>query len=226
MKILLISDTHAQHKGLTKKKWLPEADMIICSGDISSMGRVQEVQEFMEWYGNLDQYKYKIMICGNHDFLFERQPDIAQGLVTDNVHYLESSGVEIEGIKFYGEPRQPWFHSWAFNVNRGDLKQYWDKVPEDTDVLITHGPPKGYEYLGMTLEGDEVGDEELTTRIEELKNLRLNVCGHIHEGNGIFINTNGTTIINASVLDRHYNLVNKPYLIEIDENKKITILSK
>jgi hypothetical protein len=35
----------------------------------------------------------------------------------------------------------------------------WDKIPADTDVLITHGPP--YGILDLTYDDEKVGCEEL-----------------------------------------------------------------
>ena len=240
MKLVLISDSHGRHENIyvfkpgdsltsqetlnhiTGGVYLPEeADMIIHSGDVSMRGTEFEVDNFLKWYSSLP-YKYKILISGNHDFLFEIQRPIAQELIKryPNIIYLESSEVIIEGIKIYGEPRQPWFHSWAFNVQRGDaIKKYWDAIPDDTDILVTHGPPKG--ILDMTMAGDQVGCEDLLYRIWELKNLKLCQFGHIHEHAGYeFIKD--IHFVNASVLNLRYQLQNKPYIFEIDENKKIT----
>lgn len=197
-----------------------EADMIIHAGDISMRGSEYEVEQFLKWYSVLP-YKYKILISGNHDFLFEKQPGIAKELLAKypDIIYLESSEVVIEGIKIYGEPRQPWFHNWAFNVQRGpDIKKYWDAIPDDVDILITHGPPKG--ILDMTMRGQQVGCEDLLLRIWELKNLKLFVCGHIHEHAG-YENINGVHFVNASILNLRYQLQNSPQVFEIDDNKNL-----
>lgn len=242
MKLVLMSDSHGRHENIYVLKpgealneqetlnnitggvYLPaEADMIIHSGDISMRGTEFEVDNFLKWYSSLP-YKYKILICGNHDFLFEKQRTIAKELLAryPNITYLESSEVVIEGIKIYGEPRQPWFHDWAFNVERGEkIKRYWDAISDDVDILVTHGPPKG--ILDMTMRGNQVGCEDLLHRIWELKNLKLCQFGHIHEHAGYeFINN--VHFVNASVLNLRYQLQNKPMIFEIDENKNITKL--
>lgn len=209
-KICIISDTHGQHEKLK----LPKADWIIHAGDMSSMGSFDQVNDFVSWFSKTD-FSKRIMIAGNHDYLFEKNPDIAKSLIPENVIYLESSFVDIDGIKIYGEPRQPWFYNWAFNVNRGEpIKKYWDAVPNDTKILITHGPPKG--ILDRTMEGKHVGCEELILRLPELKELKLVCCGHIHEGRGSYQFADGQLIINASVLNRSYRLVNNPYVIDTD----------
>jgi Icc-related predicted phosphoesterase len=235
-----MSDSHGRHENIYVLKrgealnqqdtlnnitggvYLPvEADMIIHSGDLSMRGTEFEIDKFLKWYSSLP-YKYKILICGNHDFLFEKQRTIAQELLAryPNITYLESSEVVIEGIKIYGEPRQPWFHDWAFNVERGEkIKRYWDAIPDDTDILVTHGPPKG--ILDMTMRGDQVGCEDLLQRIWELKNLRLCQFGHIHEDAGYEFISN-VHFVNASVLNLRYQLQNRPMIFEIDENKNIT----
>lgn len=246
MKVVLISDSHGRHDNIYVMKpedslsnietlyhvsgmlynhmssvYLPhDADMIIHGGDMSMMGEEHEVEKFLRWYSNLP-YKYKILIAGNHDYLFERKRGIAREMLEryPNIIYLESSEVIIEGIKIYGEPRQPWFHSWAFNVERGEaIKRYWDAIPDDVDILVTHGPP--YDILDMTARGACVGCVDLRNRIKELKNLKLCIFGHIHEHAGYeFID--GVHFVNASVLNLRYQLQNRPQAFVIDKNKNI-----
>ncbi|MEA3295811.1 MAG: metallophosphoesterase [Patescibacteria group bacterium] len=105
-KIVIISDTHGMHKGLDNKFDLPPADFVIHCGDITGSGKEHVVKEFLDWYSKLDQYKYKIFIAGNHDRLFEDDRMIAKELLSKypNVIYLEDSGVELKGIKFWGIP--------------------------------------------------------------------------------------------------------------------------
>jgi hypothetical protein len=44
-------------------------------------------------------------------------------------------------VLFY---RQPTHRGWAFNADRGEeILKIWNKIPNNTDVLITHGPPIG-----------------------------------------------------------------------------------
>lgn len=247
IKVILISDSHSRHENIYVMKkeenissvkdlykihgmnfdifnsvFLPsDADMIIHGGDMSIHGSELEVDSFLKWYSNLP-YKYKILIAGNHDYLFEKFRGIAQELLKKypNIIYLESSEVIIEGIKIYGEPRQPWFHNWAFNVERGEvIRRYWDVIPDDTDILVTHGPP--YDILDLTASGQSVGCVDLRERIKELKKLKLCIFGHIHEDAGYKM-IDGVHFVNASVLNLRYQLHNKPQAFRIDKNKNIT----
>ena len=84
MKLVIISDTHGKHEELTQD--LPDADTIIHCGDFTSLGEEYEIIEFMKWYSNLSQYKYKLIIAGNHDWLFERNGSLAKSLIPDNLH--------------------------------------------------------------------------------------------------------------------------------------------
>lgn len=68
MRICVISDTHSKHKHLGK---LPDADVIIHCGDMTSVGKEHEIRNFFKWFSKLDQFKHKICIAGNHDWLFE-----------------------------------------------------------------------------------------------------------------------------------------------------------
>jgi predicted phosphodiesterase len=226
MKILCISDTHTKHLQIPKK-YLENLDgnidTIIHAGDMSGRGYKNEIISFLEWYSKLP-FTNKIVIPGNHDFFFEEgKPDDIKELLAQypNIIYLQDSGVEIDGVKIWGSGITPWFHSWAFNRLGADIKPHWDMIPLDIDILITHGGPKGIGYLNLTMEGKDVGCPYLFDKICELKNLSLFVQGHIHEGYGIFQFADGATFVNASVLNRRYEMQNRPYVITLDELKKV-----
>jgi len=218
MKILLISDTHNQHSKLD----LPDADIIIHSGDMSGRGEKYEITDFLIWYSNLP-YKHKILIAGNHDNVFENDEQWCLEQMPENIIYLNDNSTIIEGINIWGSPISPFFYDWAFNRLRGnDIKKHWDLIPDNTDILITHGPPYGF--------GDEVcqrhrkpgedpkrGCVDLLEVIERIKP-KLHVFGHIHEKAGD-IETNGETVfVNASSIDENYYIKIKPYVL-IDYDK-------
>lgn len=219
MKILCISDTHTKHLQIPSKYLENESgeiDMIIHAGDITSGGYKEEVQQFLKWYNDLN-FKYKVLIAGNHDFFFEDKPQTeidAMLALYPNVIYLNDSGVEVEGLKVWGSPVQPWFYSWAFNRRGTEICKHWDMIPLDTDILITHGPVKG--YLDMTMGGDSVGCPYLLEAISKMTNLKLHVCGHIHEAYGRVDFPDGQVFVNASVLNHRYEMQNKPIEIEIN----------
>lgn len=218
MNICFISDTHSKHDQLKKDLTMP-ADFIVSSGDISTRGYGWEIRSFLEWFSQLSQFRYKIFIAGNHDFGFQDHPtEFAEMLLEyPNVIYLQDSGVEIEGVKFWGSPATPYFFNWAFNYLRGDdINRIWSKMPDEIDVLITHGPPYKHGDLVPPNRYNEdlnVGCKDLMMHVEQIKP-KVHVFGHIHCGYGI--TTNGdTTFINASVLNEQYNYNNKPIYFEI-----------
>ena len=219
-----ISDTHGKHKYLTSKAYnniLGSGDCIIHAGDISNLGKVGEIKDFLDWFSNTD-YTHKIFIAGNHDFGFEVVQDIAPEYKEKGVHYLFDSEVVIDGVKFYGSPWQPEFHNWAFNLPRGEeLAAKWEKIPDDVDILITHGP--AYGILDYAPIGGRVGCEELYRKIVEVKP-KIHVCGHIHDGYGQKT-MGGIEFLNASVLNDRYEYAHKPIVVEYDtETKEITYI--
>ena len=220
MKITFISDTHNKHKQITED--LPGGDLLIHAGDISSMGYKHEIQQFCKWFNSVENYTVKTFIAGNHDFGFQREPEMAKEVVNSykDIVYLQDSflgyGVDMENyVKIYGSPWQPEFHSWAFNLPKDgwELEQSWEEIPEDTDILVTHGPAFGYLDTIMG-QYDNLGCELLTKRIKTIKP-KIHVCGHIHSGYG-YVFDGDTHFINASVLDEQYQYTQKPLTVEWD----------
>lgn len=191
---------------------MPKADAVIHAGDMTYRGEKSEVLDFLAWFGALP-YRYKIFIAGNHDFYFEKQPpDVIQKTLPRGVIYLNDSGITIEGIQIWGSPVTPWFFNWAFNRQRGpSINNHWKKIPEHTDILVTHGPAFG--LLDTVLNGRNTGDKDLYKRITAVKP-KVHICGHIHEAYGMTVKE-GTRYINACVLNESYELVNKPVLFEL-----------
>ncbi len=208
MQITTISDTHGKHAQLH----LTSGDILLHAGDISSRGNRTEVEDFLNWF-KVQDYKYKIFIAGNHDFLFEDNSATAIArLIPDDIIYLNDSGVEIEGLKIWGSPITPWFYDWAFNRKRGEqIQAHWDLIPSDTDILITHGP--AYKVLDLTTGKVRAGCEDLLRRIKKIKP-KIHLSGHIHEGYGQ-VKKYGTHFINASVLNERYEMVNAPIIVEL-----------
>jgi Icc-related predicted phosphoesterase len=220
MKITFISDTHNKHKQITED--LPGGDLLIHAGDISSMGYKHEIQEFCKWFDSLTNYSVVVFIAGNHDFGFEKRPEETMEIVNsykwitylqDSVLHFASENIEIANI--YGSPWQPEFHNWAFNLSKNglELEQKWNDIPDNTDILITHGPAFGYldKIMGQY---DNLGCELLTKRIKTIKP-KIHVCGHIHSGYG-YVFDGDTHFINASVLDEQYQYTQKPLTVEWD----------
>lgn len=221
MKLCIISDTHNKHKHLGK---LPDADVIIHCGDMTSIGKEHEIRNFFKWFSNLDQYKYKICIAGNHDWLFETSSSWARSLVPSNVIYLEDSGVEIDGLNFYGTPVQKIFCNWAFNRPEEKLEQYYAAIPDNTNILITHNPPYGIGDL-VSFHGSNEGSPSLRREVVERIKPLVSAFGHIHEGRGIYT-IDDITFINSSNLDDNYDCKFNPIVIEIDINRNVLIVNQ
>jgi Icc-related predicted phosphoesterase len=206
MKIVLISDTHTNHNFR-----IPEGDILIHAGDVSSRGTKAEVDAFIQWFQS-QPHKYKIFIAGNHDFYFEDAAKNNEQTEFENLIYLNDSGCEINGLKFWGSPIQPTFFDWAFNRKRGaEIKKHWDLIPTDTDILITHGPP--HKILDLTTNGTYSGCKELKKKVIKIQP-KLHVFGHIHEGYGT-TTINKTLFVNASLLNEKYQSVHIPIVIDL-----------
>ena len=168
--------------------------------------------DFLDWFGS-QPHRHKLFIAGNHDFFFERTKEAEiRKLIPSTVHYLKDEAVLIEGKKFWGSPYTPLFYQWAFNKRRGEpLKMQWDKIPLDTDVLLTHGPAFG--ILDMNSNEQNAGDKDLLKRILTVKP-KAHICGHIHEAYGS-TKRDGIKFVNACMLNEAYELANKPIVLEI-----------
>lgn len=217
MKITFISDTHTKHKEITQD--LPGGDLIIHAGDFMNTGYYwEEASPFLEWFEKLYKYDNKVLIAGNHDRWFEINMKTIPELLDlyPNVKYLLDQQTIIDGVKIYGSPWQPEFYQWAFNLPRNgeDLQEKWFWIPNDTDILVTHGPPWG--HCDVTPYGNQnVGCELLRVRVDEVKP-KIHVFGHVHSGYGYKFHE-GTHFINAAVLNERYKYENKPITIEWDK---------
>lgn len=219
MRITLISDTHTKHEELTyDPQDLPGGDLLIHAGDIMNSGRnPMDIYKFCKWFDGLEQYDHKVFIAGNHDRIFETDPEMASEIYTSykNITYLQDDWAEVgddnEAVKIWGSPWQPEFYNWAFNLpRRGDeLKEKWDSIPADTDILITHGPPQDHlDVSGPPYNEPHLGCELLRVKVDE-QPPKIHVFGHIHGGYGYKFH-NGTHFFNASILNERYEYVNKP----------------
>lgn len=221
MRIVAFSDIHCQHRNLK----VPNGDVLICAGDITFNGELDVLEDFANWMGSLP-HTYKCVIAGNHDGSLKiNHPDRAKILKFFNdagIIYLQDSSVGIEGLKFYGSPASPIYGNYAFTYERGkEIAEVWSKIPDDVDILISHGPSHGILDLAYrNINGfgyyDNAGCEELRKTIDaRLKNLKLHICGHLHHNGGKKEIHNGITYVNAAVLNDQYQLVNKSVIIDL-----------
>ncbi len=215
MRIVCLSDTHNSNEEIA----VPDGDLLIHSGDATNNGSESEVIAFLRWYSSL-QHRRKIFVAGNHDWLYETDNARARRLTADfGITYLQDSSVEIEGLKIYGSPWQPRFFDWAFNLNRGpEMAEKWKLIPDDVEILITHGPPHGIlDIVERPYWKENAGCEELAKRVETLSmpgRLKLHIFGHIHCGYGT-AERFGVKFVNASSCDEEYGPTQPPIVIDL-----------
>ena len=212
MRLVFISDTHT-YTGFP----VPDGDVLIHAGDATSTGTPDEVALFLDWFSD-QPHPRKILIAGNHDWLFQENPDLAALMLAEHpgLTYLQDAGTEINGVRFWGSPWQPWFNAWAFNLpSEGEsLRNVWNRIPMDTEVLITHGPPRGIlDTAGHGL--PPLGCKELRKRLAMVRP-RIHAFGHIHGGYGA-AQSETTLFLNASICDEAYRPNNRPIVVELNE---------
>lgn len=201
IKHVLIADTHGRNDLLDG---LPDGDVLIHAGDCTKYGSRKGLQEFADIFGSLP-HKNKLLIAGNHDGCFIKHPEEARKIVEAvGIIYLQDEGITLDGLKYWGIPWTPEFFDWAFMGDENFLAEKWAQIPLNTDVIISHGPPKW--ILDAT-----VGSISHYSEVIQRPGLKLNVFGHIHEGYGIEIKDK-ITFINCSLLNELYEPTNVPIL--------------
>lgn len=223
IRIVCISDTHSLVENVQPPFNIPDGDILIHAGDFTNQGNLDKVEEFNSWLGSLP-HRHKVVIAGNHDLSFDyekiQRPELreAKSLMT-NCIYLEDSTITIEGLKIYGTPRTPLYghHLVGFMISRSDV-QMWEeacaKIPTDTDILISHGPPLG--ILDANYKGEMCGSEVLLRHVVERVKPKYHIFGHIHESYGIA--TNGSTVFaNAATCNIGFPMTatNPPLVFDI-----------
>lgn len=201
MLICAVSDLHGTLPDV------PPCDLLLVGGDVCPLNDHHPAAQaewldtaFRAWLDRVPA-NHVVGVCGNHDFVFQQLPEaLPTGL---RWTYLQDSGCEVLGLKLWGTPWQPWFFDWAFNLYEPELKAKWDLIPDGTDVLVLHGPPRGYG--DEVARGERTGSPSLLERIRRVRP-KLAVFGHIHEGRGEW-NLDGTVLANVSILDEKYRHV-------------------
>lgn len=212
MRLVCISDTHGDHDGLS----LPEGDVLIHAGDLSAHGRRAETHAFMHWLGE-QSFEHKLCIAGNHDTFIEQEPLLAQQFADDNgVRMLNDSGCVLEGVHFWGSPITPRFFNWSFMRDPGpSIEAHWSLIPDNTDVLITHGPPFGImdEVVRPSGDVEHTGCPSLLARVQDVLP-SLHIFGHIHEAYGTE-NHGGVEYLNVSTMNEFYRRANQPIVVDV-----------
>jgi len=211
VKIICISDTHGDHDQVQ----VPDGDVLVHAGDVTAHGTKQDFEKFIDWFSG-HSHQHKLFIAGNHDSYLEQHPEQVVALAKlKNVAYLNDSGVEVEGVNFWGSPITPRFLDWAFMRDVGsDIEKHWNLIPAATDILITHGPVWGVldEVERSETLTENTGCPSLLKTVEKVQPA-FHVFGHIHEGYGS--EQRGlTSHLNVSTMNKAYRIHNKPVLID------------
>ena len=214
MKITCIADLHGY------KPVLPGGDILLICGDITASEKMVEWGQFFHWLKKQD-YDEKILIGGNHDNflsqclsteeskLFIEDYALQDEIPSDDFTYLCNSGINYKGLNIWGTPYTSRFEGinplcCAFTEeNDDDLKKHWDKIPLNTDILMTHSPP--YSILDKTASNKKAGSKTLLDKVKEVKP-SFHVFGHIHECCGKSHNEFGISFYNASCVNEYYKL--------------------
>ena len=211
MTIVALSDSHGNHRSID----LPVGEIAIHCGDCTRRSNNLEILDFIQWFSDL-QFNYKILVAGNHDrFIQKRKEEFYEMLKNRNIIYLENRAIQIAGVNFFGSPyTMNYGGTGAFTYkDEHEANQLWNLIPENTDILITHGPPKGYRDYSKA-EKRNTGCQVLLTRVLSVRP-RYHIFGHIHESYGTE-EDGGTSFVNASIVNGAEEAVNKPVQILLD----------
>lgn len=212
MKIVCLSDTHTLQNDVE----LPEGnfDVLVHAGDMGNLGKYREYAKIGKWFNGLsDKFKHRIIVPGNHDWGFMREPErIMADHFDEGVTLLIDKGIEIDGVKFYGCPWMLEFCGWAFMREEHELSKYYDAIPDDTEILITHAPP--LSILDANSNDYRCGSTTLYSRIKHLPKLKHHIFGHMHGSYGQET-IEGVTFHNVASLNERYDYQNAPQIIEI-----------
>ncbi len=232
MKIIVISDLH----GYLPK--ISECDVVCICGDIIPLQYQNDtiksiswfLLDFVPWTNSINCDKV-IFIAGNHDWLFHDLLEknhkldweieellLTSHLDTTKIKYLCDNEYIYKDIKFYGTPWIPDLKKWAFYADSEKLKEKFHKIPNNTDVLLTHTPPK-IENCGKVLQkcwnyNRDFGCKELAEEYSRI-NPTWHLFGHVHSGEHNITKLNNSNLVNVSLLDENYAITYKPFIFEV-----------
>lgn len=205
LQLVLISDTHELHREVV----VPDGDLLLCSGDFTMFSRsLRAIVDFNHWLEELP-HRHKIVVPGNHETFLQTAPSNHSLLTSATV--LINQGVEIEGLRIWGTPVTRFGP--AFGVTSAEeRRRLYARIPDDTDILITHGPPYGILDRGSGTDS-HAGDPELFDAVTRVKP-RLSVFGHVHDSHGICA-IEETTFVNAALLGPDGDIAHEPIVLRI-----------
>ncbi|KAJ4305411.1 hypothetical protein N0V90_000942 [Kalmusia sp. IMI 367209] len=185
IRVVCISDTH----GHTIDD-VPAGDILIHAGDMTVSGSIPEIQNQVDWLSTLP-HKEIIVISGNHDTYLDprTRPSLREDQRTGaidwkRVRYLQhrrlSLSIAVESTSVDGEETHLLARETKHRRYPRGRDAWSETVPEDTDILVTHTPPK--YHMDLTLPS-ELGCEHLSAEVKRVKPT-LHIFGHVHWGAG------------------------------------------
>ena len=190
------------------------------------------IKDFHQWL-NKQPAKYIISGQGNHEVGVQSNFQLAKSLAQEacpNVHFVEHELIEIEGVRIFYSAWTPWFYNWAYNASRSledaqhfqrpYIKDMWDSIPDDIDILACHGPTHGINDLVYQIDGvtpkERVGCWHLAEKFDKSRATTF-ICGHIHSGHG-YKYFNDKHYYNVSVCGETYQVDYEPTVIEYEKS--------
>ena len=227
IRLVCISDTHNMHQKLTNRliKLYKSPNDILChAGDFSESGSKDEILDVDRWFKELP-YKNIFIVSGNMDGI-TLDGDIDGHKAFKNATYLEHEAHIIKfpelnnaQFKIFGTPYTPEFVGGFQITDDKQGKELWNQIPTDTDILISHGPPKN--VMDVTSSGWSVGDVQLRDQVFKRVKPKIMMFGHVHPSHGkVYDKQTGIRFGNVAMFD---NLIGKanakdhdPIVFELD----------
>lgn len=203
-----MADTHELHREAD----VPDGDILIHAGDFTSFSKnASAIADFNDWLGTLP-HRHKIVVPGNHEFFLEADP--SRRRLISNATVLIDESIDVLGLNIWGSPTTPLYGGAFGKSSEQDRIQLYSRIPVDTDILITHGPPFG--ILDRSPESDfHQGCGALLDQVRQIKP-RIHIFGHAHGAYGTF-HTDKTIFVNAALHGTQDSLGYKPIVLEIPQ---------
>lgn len=207
VEIAILGDTHELHREVI----VPPATILIHTGDFTMFSRSAEaIADFNIWLGELP-HRHKLVILGNHEVTWQRDPSMRRRIT--NARLLLNEKVSIEGLRIWGAAPTPLYGIPFGHSALRQQRQFCRDIPDDIDVLVTHGPPLG--ILDASDGSQHGGHPDLLKAVRRITP-RIHAFGHIHPAYGIH-ESGETTFVNASLLDSHGGIGHPPIVLRMTQ---------
>ena len=212
--VACIADTHG------RSFTIPPCDLFIHAGDWTGGGSLAETAALAGWLAEQPQAKRKALVPGNHDLVAQEEPDRIKAMFGGIADILIDEALEVDGRHFWFSPWTPPFMNWAWMMTEPGLAEVvYSKMPQELDMLITHGPPRG--ILDPGHKEPHVGSTALLAAIQS-RQIRHHVFGHLHAAGGetaLLFESEAplvqTTLHNVAAVDEAYKMRRGCRIIEL-----------